>query len=107
MLRRVRSPLLAHFALQTALWGIVIGAAASMSWRGLRLRDYAAATLLIHVLWTLVAASAGVIVAGTLLALCAWIFSRRMAGVGAGIAIVVQGAALLVLNLQFAVLVSR
>jgi uncharacterized protein DUF6992 len=107
MFRRIRSPLLAHFALQTALWGIVIGAVAAANWRGLHLRDYTEAAFLIHALWMLVAGSAGLIVAGLVLALCAWIFARRMAGVGAGVAIAVQGVALLVLNLQFATLLSR
>lgn len=105
--RRIRSPLLAHFALQTALWGLAIGAVAAVNWRRLHLRDYSEAAYLIHVLWVLVAASAGLIVVGIVLAAGAWFIGRRMAGVGAGIAIAIQAAALLVLNLQFATLVSR
>jgi len=105
--RRIRSPLLAHFALQTALWGVAIGAVAAANWRALHLRNYDEAAYLIHVLWMLVAGSAALIIVGIVLASCAWFFARRMAGVGAGIAIVIQAAALLVLTLQFATLVSR
>jgi hypothetical protein len=106
-IRRIRSPLLVHFAIQTALWGIGIGAVAARNWHELHLRDYTEAAFLIHVLWMLVAGGAGLIVAGCVIAVCAWIVGRRLAGVGAGVAIAVQGVALLVLNLQFATIVSR
>lgn len=107
VVRRVRSPLLSHFALQTALWGVVVGAASGVSLRQLRLRDYTAAAHLGQMLWFLIGCNVGFILVGVVLALAAWSFARRMSGIGAGIAIVVQGLGLLILNLQFAVLLSR
>jgi hypothetical protein len=41
------------------------------------------------------------------LAIAAWVLSRRLGGVGAGTAIAIQGLALLVLDMQFANTVSR
>ena len=105
--RRVRSSLLSHFALQTTLWGAVVGGASAVALRQLHLRDYTAAAQLAQMVWFLVGCNVGFIAVGVVLALAAWSFARRMAGVGAGVAIVVQGLGLLVLNLQFAVLLSR
>ena len=49
----------------------------------------------------------GYVAVGAVLALTAWVLARKMAAVGAGIAIIVQGLALLLLNLQFAAVVSK
>ena len=38
-LRRIESRLLTHFALQTILWGALIGAIAGWAWQSLHLRD--------------------------------------------------------------------
>jgi hypothetical protein len=46
-----RSPLLFHFAVQTALWGAGAVAYVALRWHGLGMRDLAAATRLDHQLW--------------------------------------------------------
>lgn len=105
--RAIRSPLLVHFAIQTALWGAVIGAVAAFGWRGAHLRDVGGAARLERVLWLNVGLDAGYVAVGVVLAASAWMLARKMSGVGAGIGIVVQGLALLLIDLQFAAVVSR
>ncbi len=105
--RRIRSPLLRHFALQTAVWGIVIGAVAAIGLRGAALRDLAGAARLERLVWMNVGLDAGYVGIGATLALTAWLLMRRMSLVGAGVGIAAQGLALLVLELQFAAVVSR
>jgi len=93
-----RSPLLFHFGLQTAAWGAIDLAIAVAGVRGLTLRDYAAATRLDRVLWLNVGLDVGYVAVGATLALAGWLLGRRLGPVGAGIGIVVQGAALLALD---------
>jgi hypothetical protein len=105
--RRTESALLAHFAYQTAAWGVVVGAVAAVSWHSLRLRDLAGAARLEHLVWLNVGLAVAYAAAGAVLAVTAWKLGRRLGAVGAGTAIVVQGLALFVLELQFAAAVSR
>lgn len=105
--RRIQSPLLRHFALQTTAWGLVVGAIAAISLRGAHLRDVAGAARLERLVWMNVGLDAGYVGVGASLALVAWLLARRMSLVGAGVGIVVQGLALLVIELQFAAVVSR
>ncbi len=49
--RDERSPLLFHFAVQTAAWGAFAVALAAYQWHGLALRDLAGATDIDHLLW--------------------------------------------------------
>ena len=105
--RRTRSPLVAHFALQMAVWGIVIAVIAAAEWRGLHLPDLAAATRTDRVLWMNIGFDAGFVGMGAVLAACARLLTRNAAALGAGIGIVVQGLGLLVIDLQFAAVVSR
>ncbi len=97
--RGSRSPLLQHFAIQTAAWGAVDLAICAWGWRGLTLRDLDSATSLVNFLWLNVGLDAGYAGVGLTLALCSWRFARRLGGVGAGIGIIVQGLALAVLDL--------
>lgn len=106
-LRRIRSPLLAHFAVQMAGWGVVIGAVAALEWRGLAVRDLAGATRLDRFVWMNIGFDAGYIAIGAVLATTTWFVVRRLAGVGAGIGIMVQGMALLLMHLQLAAAISR
>ena len=106
-IRRIRSPLLTHFAIQTAVWGLLIGGVAALWWSTTSLRDLAGAARLERTLWLTMGLDVGCIAAGGVLALAAWFFSKRLGGVGAGTAIVIQGLALLVLDMQFATTVSR
>jgi hypothetical protein len=100
--RRVASPLLKHFAIQTAAWGAVDLAFAAWGWRGLRLRDHDAAASLERFLWLNLGLDVGYVAVGVTLALTAWLLGRRLAPVGAGLGVVVQGGALLLLDAVFA-----
>lgn len=105
--RRVRSPLLAQFAAQTAIWGFVLGVIVAIEWHNVRLRDVSGAARLERLLWMNIGFDAGYVAVGVALASCAWFLARRVGIVGAGIGIVVQGLALLLIDLQFAAVISR
>jgi len=105
--RRIRSPLLSAFSLQTIAWGILIALIAGASWQGLHLRDVGGAARLERLLWMRIGLDIGCIAVGATLALAGRATQRRMYLIGAGIAVTVQGLALLLLDLQFAGLVSR
>ena len=105
--RRVKSPLLTNFAIQTTAWGILIGAVAAVWWRAATLRDVAGAARLERLLWMTMGLDVGCVATGATLAIAGWVLSRRFGAVGAGTAIAIQGLALLVLHMQFANTVSR
>jgi hypothetical protein len=98
-LRRQRSPLLQHFAIQTAAWGAVDLAICAWAWRGLALRDFDGATSLVNFLWLNVGLDVGYVGVGLTLALAAWRLGKRLGGVGAGLGVIVQGLALALLDL--------
>jgi hypothetical protein len=106
-MKRIRSVFLSHFALQMALWGIVIGTIAAIEWHGLQLRDLSGAARAERLLWMNVGVDAGFAGMGSVLALCGRILVRNAAAVGAGAGILVQGLGLLLIDLQFAAMVSR
>jgi hypothetical protein len=105
--RRVQSPFLRHFSLQLAAWGAAVGAIAGFEWHGVQLRDVSGAARLERLVWMNVGLDAGYVAVGVVLAATAWTLARRMSRVGAGAAIVVQGLALLLIDLQFASVISR
>ena len=105
--KRVQSPLLRHFALQTAAWGVVVGTIAAISLSTAALRDVSGAARLERFVWMNVGLDAGYVAVGAAVALTAWWSARRMSFVGAGVAVAVQGLALLLIELQFAAVVSR
>ncbi|HEY0777022.1 MAG TPA: hypothetical protein VGD56_03555 [Gemmatirosa sp.] len=94
-------PLLRHFGIQTAAWGVIDLALALWGQRGLALRDYAGARQLDRMLWLNLGLDAGYVGVGVTLALCGWLFGRRYAPIGAGLGVVVQGAALFLLDFLF------
>ena len=89
-----RSPLLFHFAAQSLAWGTAVLAVAMVHLRSLTLRDLAGATRLDRMLWLNLGLDTGYVAVGITVAICAWLLGRRQGGVGAGVAIVVQGLAL-------------
>jgi hypothetical protein len=106
-MRRVRSGLLSHFAMQMALWGLVIGVIAALEWRGVHLRDLSGAARAERLLWMNIGFDAGFVGMGVVLGLCGRLLARNSAAVGAGVGILVQGFGLLLIDLQFASMVSR
>jgi hypothetical protein len=105
--RRIRSPLLVQFALQMAAWGLGVAAIAATEWHFAKLRDVSGAARFERMLWMNIGFDAGYVAVGVTLACCAWYLARRMTVVGAGIGIVVQGLALLLIDLQLAAVISR
>jgi hypothetical protein len=99
--RRERSPLLFHFAVQTAAWGAFAVALAAFQWHGLVVRDLAGATRMDHLLWLTLGLDLGGVAVGATLVLTGWRLDRRLGPVGAGLGIVVQAAAFFVLDARF------
>jgi hypothetical protein len=102
-----RSALLEQFAIQTAGWGAAEIALAAVTRLSLGVRDLAGATRLDRLLWLNIGLDAGYMMFGLALAIVGWRLARRLGHVGAGIAIIVQGGALVLLDLTFAVQISR
>jgi hypothetical protein len=92
-------PLLRHFAIQTAAWGVVSLGIVLWAQRGLKLRDYAGARSLDRTLWLNLGLDVGYIGVGVTLAVAGWLLGRRLGAVGAGVGVAVQGAALFLLDL--------
>lgn len=105
--RRIRSPLLRQFSLQLAGWGLVVGAIGVFEWHGLRLRDLADATRLERATWLRVGFDAGLVCTGVVLAGASRAMGRHPGGLGAAAGLALQGAALLLLDLQFAAAIWR
>ena len=105
--RRRVSPLLRHFAIQTAAWGAIDLLLAGLSVGSLAVRDLAGATRLDRLLWFNIGLDGGYVMVGLTLALTGWLAGRRLGLVGAGIGVVVQGIALVLLDLVLALHISR
>jgi Family of unknown function (DUF6992) len=106
-LGRPRSPLLKHFGIQTALWGAVELGAALLLLRSLGLRDLSGATRLDRLLWMNIGLGMGYALVGLTLVAIGWRAVSRFGLVGAGVAIVLQGAALTTIDLLLAGQISR
>jgi hypothetical protein len=102
-----RSALLEQFAIQTAAWGTAEVALAALARASLGIRDLTAATRLDRLLWLNLGLDAGYVMLGLALAIAGWRLARHLGYVGAGIAIIVQGGALALLDLTFAIQISR
>ncbi|HEY4132476.1 MAG TPA: hypothetical protein VGM50_17830 [Gemmatimonadaceae bacterium] len=105
--RRVRSPLLTHFAIQMGVWGAAIAIFAAVWWTKLHIRDLGGATIVERFAWASVGLDVGLVALGATLAATGHRLARSMAVMGAGTAIVVQGLSLFLLDLHFAALISR
>jgi hypothetical protein len=107
VIRRVSSPLLLHFAIQTAAWGTIDLCIAGLARRGLTERDIGGATRLDRFIWFNNGLDVGYVAVGLTLAIVGWHLGRRLGLVGAGMGIIVQGLALLVLDLRFSADLAR
>jgi hypothetical protein len=96
--RRAESPVLRHFSLQSLIWGAAELTLATFLFTSLALRDLSRATRFANVLWLELGLAAGVVAVGATLAIAGWTLARREGAVGAGLAIMVQGLALLLLH---------
>ena len=94
--RRTHAPLLRHFAMQTLAWGAV----------DLALRDFAGAQSLVSFLWLNTGLDVGYVMVGATLALTCWKLGPRPGGIGAGTAIIVQGLALLLLDIRLILVIG-
>ena len=106
-LRRHQSPLLYHFAIQTALWGAIDLVFALLGLRRLELRDLAGATRLDRFLWLNVGLDAGYVMVGLTLLVVGWRAPQRPGLIGAGLAVMTQGSALAILDLLLAGQIAR
>jgi hypothetical protein len=102
-----RSALLEQFAIQTAAWGAAEVTLAAVARTSLGLRDLAGATRLDRLLWLNIGLDAGYLMLGVVLAAVGWRLARHLGYVGAGIGVMVHGTALIVLDLAFAIQISR
>jgi hypothetical protein len=106
-IRRCRSALLEQFATQTALWGVAELLVALMARRSLVPRDLAGATRLDRFLWLNIGIDVGFVLVGLTLAIAGWQLGRRANLLGSGTGVIVQGCALLLLQLMLASQISR
>lgn len=102
-----RSPLLKHFAIQVAAWGVVDAIIAAALMVQIAPRDIASATRLDRILWLNIGLDAGYVLVGITLMMAGWRMGRRLGLVGAGIGVAVQGSALVWLDLVLAAQISR
>lgn len=98
-LRKMRALLVSRFAIQCVLWGIAELAWGAFAYRDVPLRDFEGAAALARQLWVAIGLEAGGILVGLTLAIGGWTYVRRLSMVGAGIGIIVQASALMVLDL--------
>jgi hypothetical protein len=106
-IQRVDSVLLRHFAIQTGAWGAVDIVLALAARPTLTLRDYDGVTSLDRFLWFNCGLDVGYIAVGITLAWCGWKLAKSKGLVGAGLGVVIQGAALLLLDVRLAALLSQ
>lgn len=96
-----------HFGIQSAAWGAVDLLIVLAAWNGLGIRDLAGAIALDRFLWLNIGLDVGYAMVGATLFVFGLRAPRRAGLVGAGVAIVAQGLALLVLDAQLSALIVR
>jgi hypothetical protein len=105
--KRLASPLLEQFAIQSMLWGVVELGVAVWGRRGVAMRDLAGAVGLDRGIWFGIGLAVGAVLLGVALSITGWRLGRRLGLVGAGVAIVVQGLVLALLHLQLSASILR
>lgn len=98
--RREHAPMLRHFALQCAAWGLVLAGVAVIGWQTVTLRDFAGMQRLVNVLWFSAGLGLGFVAVGATVIVMGWKPVRRAGAVGAGFGIVVQGIAAVLFHLR-------
>jgi hypothetical protein len=106
-LRRVAAPIILAFAIQTLAWGSAELIVAAARWQSLSMRDVSAATRLDRLTWFSVGLDVGIVGVGAAALVAARMSNRKLNVIGAGLGIIVQGLALLVLDLTFAGIIAR
>jgi Family of unknown function (DUF6992) len=105
--RRSGTALLRQFARQLIVWGAVELACVFVAWHGLTIPDVAAATRLDRHLWFNLGLDTAGIGAGLVVIGIGGSRARRLGLIGAGLGVVLQCTALLLLNAQLAAVISR
>lgn len=105
--RGLTTTLLRQFGMQMMVWGALELVYVAAAWHGLGLRDLAAATRLDRLMWFNLGLDVGGVGIGAALALAGWSKQRRIGLVGAGMAVILQSAALFLINARLVALISR
>ncbi len=105
--RRPATPLLRHFALQLAVWGLLEIVWVAVAWHGLGLLDVAGATRLDRHVWFRMGLEVGGLGMGGALVAMGGGRERRFGLMGAGMAVILQCIALFLIDARLAALISR
>lgn len=101
------SPLLRAFAAVTLAFGAVTLPVAWLARRAVRVRDFGGAVALDQRSWLTIGLAIGALAVGVTLVVVGARLGRRLGLVGGGIAVALQGAALLLLHLQLSAAILR
>jgi hypothetical protein len=107
LIRGRGTSLIKHFAIQTTAWGAAELAYGALAFSSLAFRDVSGATRLDRFLWLNIGLDVGYLLAGLVLIVTGWRLGRHYGVIGAGTGVVVQGAALFLLDLILATQISR
>jgi hypothetical protein len=96
-----------HFGIQSGAWGLVDLVIVVAAWNGIVPRDLAGAIALDRFLWLNIGLDVGYMMLGATLLAFGLRAPRRHGLIGAGVAIVAQGAALAILDAQLSAYIVR
>jgi hypothetical protein len=96
-----------HFGIQSVAWGGVDLLIVAFAWNGIAARDLAGAIALDRFLWLNIGLDVGYVMLGATLLAFGWRAPRRPGLVGAGVAIIAQGAALAILDARLSAYIVR
>lgn len=105
--RRPATTLLRQFGLQMIAWGVLEVIYVVLVWHGLGLRDLSGATRLDRMMWFNLGLDVGAAGIGAALVLTGSGKEGRIGLVGAGMAVILQSAALFLINARLVALISR
>ncbi len=96
-----------HFGIQSAAWGVVDLLIVAAAWNGLAARDLAGAIALDRFLWLNIGLDVGYAMVGITLVVFGARSPRRTGLIGAGVAVMLQGVALAVLDALLSAYIVR